>query len=159
MNSSTTTFSDPADDTEYSEDGERPGGYAYGLGLCLSLLLVLAIITYISYICSRKRSLVGGVRDPLSDPESTSDVDLSNTDDNPHSGGLDEATLGNYPKLLYSQAKLNAGGYGGGGCSICLTDYKDTDILRHLPQCGHLFHLMCVDPWLKLRSTCPICRN
>lgn len=73
--------------------------------------------------------------------------------------GLDEATILSYPKLLYSQAKNHEGACTTSGCSICLQDYKDTDMLRLLPECGHLFHLSCVDPWLKLHSTCPICRN
>ncbi|GAB2218918.1 hypothetical protein Droror1_Dr00002151 [Drosera rotundifolia] len=87
--------------------------------------------------------------------------------------GLDEATLRTFPRLLYSQAKIrgnNKGSCTGGAghhhstcssacCSICLGDYKETDVLRLLPDCGHLFHLKCVDPWLRLRPTCPICRS
>ncbi|KAL4614815.1 hypothetical protein ACB092_07G079700 [Castanea dentata] len=75
--------------------------------------------------------------------------------------GLDEATLDKYPKLIYAQAKLhtNKANSTTSCCSICLADYKDTDVLRDLPDCGHLFHLECVDSWLKLHATCPVCRN
>ena len=75
--------------------------------------------------------------------------------------GLDEATLDKYPKLIYAQAKLhkNKANSTASCCSICLADYKDTDVLRDLPDCGHLFHLECVDSWLKLHATCPVCRN
>ena len=73
--------------------------------------------------------------------------------------GLDEATLRNYPKLLYAQAKLHNGNSTASCCSICLADYKDTDVLRLLPDCGHRFHLKCVDSWLRLHATCPVCRN
>ncbi|KAJ0624340.1 putative transcription factor C2H2 family [Helianthus annuus] len=38
----------------------------------------------------------------------------------------------------------------------CLADYKGKDLLRELPDCGHLFHVKCVDPWLRLNPTCPI---
>ncbi|KAJ6690628.1 hypothetical protein OIU85_006839 [Salix viminalis] len=40
-----------------------------------------------------------------------------------------------------------------------VTDYKDSDLLRLLPECGHFFHAQCIDLWLKLHPTCPICRN
>lgn len=75
-----------------------------------------------------------------------------------------------YPKLLYSQVihQHNKGEGESGSislcssntsCSICLGDYKESDTLRLLPGCGHLYHLACVDPWLRLHSTCPICRK
>ncbi|KAK7391549.1 hypothetical protein VNO78_19965 [Psophocarpus tetragonolobus] len=44
-------------------------------------------------------------------------------------------------------------------CSICLMDYKECDSLRLLPDCGHFFHVMCVDPWLRINLTCPVCRT
>jgi len=44
-------------------------------------------------------------------------------------------------------------------CSICQTDFEDPDIVRRLNNCGHLFHLNCVDTWLSNHSTCPTCRN
>ncbi|KAJ6433075.1 hypothetical protein OIU84_020162 [Salix udensis] len=40
-----------------------------------------------------------------------------------------------------------------------LGDYKDSDVLRLLPDCGHVFHLKCVDCWIRRHPTCPICRN
>ncbi|KAK3198975.1 hypothetical protein Dsin_022390 [Dipteronia sinensis] len=46
-----------------------------------------------------------------------------------------------------------------GDCSICLDDYKDGDFCRVFPVCNHMFHLKCIDLWLKNRLTCPICRK
>ncbi|KAK4563992.1 hypothetical protein RGQ29_006191 [Quercus rubra] len=73
--------------------------------------------------------------------------------------GIDEATLRQYPKLLYAEAKLHQGNSTISCCSICLADYNDTDVLRMLPDCSHIFHLKCVDSWLRLHATCPVCRN
>lgn len=73
--------------------------------------------------------------------------------------GLNEATVHSYPKLLYSQFKLQNGNSVGSSCSVCLADYKDTDMLRKLPLCAHVFHAKCVDPWLRMHASCPICRN
>ncbi|KAE9619229.1 putative chromatin regulator PHD family [Lupinus albus] len=65
-----------------------------------------------------------------------------------------------FPKLLYSEVVQNKGGSNiYSSCSICLGDYKESDMLRLLPGCGHLYHLNCVNPWLRLHSTCPICRK
>lgn len=40
----------------------------------------------------------------------------------------------------------------------CLEDTKPGDVIRELP-CLHRFHQACVDPWLKLHPTCPLCRR
>nr|GMC94067.1 RING-H2 finger protein ATL70-like [Ipomoea batatas] len=74
--------------------------------------------------------------------------------------GIDEATLEGFQKLLYSQQNEGDSTISSSsGCCICLAEYKDADILRLLPDCGHLFHVNCVDHWLRLRPTCPLCRN
>ncbi|XP_031386094.1 RING-H2 finger protein ATL5-like isoform X2 [Punica granatum] len=43
-------------------------------------------------------------------------------------------------------------------CSICLGEYQEKEVLRIMPKCGHNFHLVCVDVWLRRQSTCPVCR-
>ncbi|KAK4842947.1 hypothetical protein QYF36_001871 [Acer negundo] len=42
-------------------------------------------------------------------------------------------------------------------CCICLSAYDDGVELRELP-CGHHFHCACVDKWLHLNATCPLCK-
>ncbi|XP_021736798.1 E3 ubiquitin-protein ligase At1g63170-like isoform X1 [Chenopodium quinoa] len=42
-------------------------------------------------------------------------------------------------------------------CCICLAAYVDNDELRELP-CTHLFHTECVDKWLKINASCPLCK-
>ncbi|KAJ8449296.1 hypothetical protein Cgig2_002428 [Carnegiea gigantea] len=42
-------------------------------------------------------------------------------------------------------------------CCICLSSYEDGIELRELP-CGHHFHCACVDKWLYISSTCPLCK-
>ncbi|KAJ7970652.1 RING-H2 finger protein [Quillaja saponaria] len=73
--------------------------------------------------------------------------------------GLDENILHGFPKLLYSEVRKGTSSSISSSCSICLADYNETDMLRLLPDCGHIYHLSCVDSWLKLHSSCPICRN
>ncbi|KAM7267987.1 hypothetical protein ACFE04_010153 [Oxalis oulophora] len=43
-------------------------------------------------------------------------------------------------------------------CTVCLADYRNDDLLRILPNCGHSFHMTCIDIWLQQHSTCPVCR-
>jgi hypothetical protein len=43
-------------------------------------------------------------------------------------------------------------------CSICLEYYKPNENYCKL-MCGHNFHEMCVDSWLKVKSCCPVCRE
>ncbi|KAJ3313812.1 hypothetical protein HDU76_002546 [Blyttiomyces sp. JEL0837] len=41
-------------------------------------------------------------------------------------------------------------------CVICLNSYEEGEKLRRL-VCYHHFHLRCVDEWLRLNKTCPLC--
>ncbi|KAL2475974.1 RING/U-box superfamily protein [Abeliophyllum distichum] len=43
-------------------------------------------------------------------------------------------------------------------CCICLAKYRDKEEIRQLP-CTHIFHLKCVDQWLKIISCCPLCKQ
>eukprot|EP00043_Microstomoeca_roanoka_P007256 m.69919 g.69919 ORF g.69919 m.69919 type:complete len:344 (-) comp13755_c2_seq1:76-1107(-) len=43
-------------------------------------------------------------------------------------------------------------------CAICIQDYEEGDVVRELP-CEHLFHQVCVDPWLLEHSSCPLCKR
>lgn len=42
-------------------------------------------------------------------------------------------------------------------CCICLGQYRDGVDLKELP-CVHFFHVECVDKWLKINATCPLCK-
>ncbi|KAK1365420.1 Anaphase-promoting complex (APC), subunit 11 [Heracleum sosnowskyi] len=42
-------------------------------------------------------------------------------------------------------------------CCICLARYTNNDELRELP-CSHFFHTDCVDKWLKINASCPLCK-
>ncbi|KAF7105239.1 hypothetical protein CFC21_106071 [Triticum aestivum] len=43
-------------------------------------------------------------------------------------------------------------------CAICLAEFADGESMRVLPRCGHAFHVLCIDAWLRTCATCPSCR-
>ncbi|XVF47929.1 hypothetical protein PTKIN_Ptkin03bG0149200 [Pterospermum kingtungense] len=43
-------------------------------------------------------------------------------------------------------------------CCICLAKYANNDELRELPCC-HFMHKECVDKWLKINASCPLCKS
>lgn len=46
-----------------------------------------------------------------------------------------------------------------GICAICLDSLEDDDSVRGL-MCGHVFHQVCIDPWLTTRrACCPTCKR
>jgi len=44
-------------------------------------------------------------------------------------------------------------------CSICLCEYESGDDIRKMPTCDHHFHAACIDEWLLLNASCPVCRQ
>ena len=43
-------------------------------------------------------------------------------------------------------------------CAICLGGYEDDEEVRILP-CQHVYHVECVDQWLKVKHLCPVCKK
>ncbi|XP_021774622.1 RING-H2 finger protein ATL11-like [Chenopodium quinoa] len=44
-------------------------------------------------------------------------------------------------------------------CVICLGQLVKGDLIRWLPNCGHVFHVSCIDNWFHAHINCPICRS
>ena len=67
--------------------------------------------------------------------------------------GLAPSVLSAIPMLAYRR------GAGWAQCAICLAVVRDGETVRRLPACGHLFHVECIDLWLRSNATCPLCRR
>ncbi|KAI3705276.1 hypothetical protein L1987_75511 [Smallanthus sonchifolius] len=131
--------------------GKTDGGVTYVVGLTFAIILLLITLSYASYKCTRARS---------SPPPDGGDHQLMTVS----RGGVDDDVLQTFPAFVYSEVMMTNKGdstvdVNASGCSICLADYKPADGIRLLPECGHLFHCKCIDTWLKVHPTCPVCRN
>ncbi|KAI0491482.1 hypothetical protein KFK09_025742 [Dendrobium nobile] len=119
----------------------------YSIVIFIFIIFLIATITYITYLMW-SYSVVA----PPLQPERNADTEIDN------------ATLSTWPTLTYIEAKSrDPRAVNAICCYICLVDYKEDEredkAMRLLPECGHLFHATCVDPWLWRQHTCPVCRS
>ncbi|KAF7049734.1 hypothetical protein CFC21_058222 [Triticum aestivum] len=134
------------------------GGFGYGLAVSVGILLLVCTVAFAVYLCCARASSsmpvadARGIPAPAPPRRGNGDVEL---------GGIDAATLEAYPAVVYREARKPASeeGQHAACCAVCLERYADSDVVRVLPDCGHLFHRGCVDAWLRRRPTCPVCRT
>lgn len=144
-------------------------GLGYAIAIALGFLVLFSTILLASYICCRsaaarrRRRHAGSAGIDRSDENSIylpRIIFVAEDDDSESQNvvvGLEQAVINSYPKFVYS--KKSANGANDAVCSICLCEYRESEMLRMLPDCRHCFHVMCVDAWLKLNASCPVCRN
>ncbi|KAI3903939.1 hypothetical protein MKW92_047382 [Papaver armeniacum] len=72
--------------------------------------------------------------------------------------GLDGTTIESYPMATLGESR-RIPTPNDGTCSICLSEYRPKDIVRTIPDCKHCFHAECIDEWLRMNASCPLCRT
>lgn len=78
-----------------------------------------------------------------------------------YASGLDGATISRLPCFVAVRRTVGPGGAAAAAtmdCPVCLGAVEEGETVRALPVCRHAFHARCVDAWLRLRPTCPVCR-
>ncbi|XP_024181135.2 RING-H2 finger protein ATL67 isoform X2 [Rosa chinensis] len=146
-------------------------GLGYAIAIALGFLVLLSTLLLASYICCRvSRHHRSQPQTQTQNPNSSSegvilpriifvaedDVENQENDDENSVVGLHQNVINSYPKFPFSK---EIGGGDASTCSICLCDYHEFEMLRMMPECRHHFHLLCLDAWLKLNGSCPVCRN
>jgi hypothetical protein len=137
-------------------------GLGYGIAIAVGILVLVSTVMLASYVCVRVHQArgVGGGGSASGGTNSTAPQHDEGSVGGPlgewsPSGGLDQITVESYPKVAFSSAQH----LHDTACSICLGDYRDGDLLRLLPECRHSFHAPCIDAWLRLHASCPMCRT
>ncbi|XP_016651125.1 PREDICTED: RING-H2 finger protein ATL22-like isoform X2 [Prunus mume] len=126
----------------------------YGILIGVGIPGLLCIIGFVGYVCNKTR-----VRGQIHQPTI---IQLLSTipDRRPSTVriGLDDPTIESYPEIQLGESwelpKLNDN-----TCPICLAEYQPKETLRTIPECSHYFHANCIDEWLRMNATCPVCRN
>jgi len=141
--------------------------------LPVGAVILVSIILYFAYLFvrSRHRVSLGNILGFGDDPSTAFQMAHFNRDDGVATG-IDEETLDSFPKMLYSEdARRSFKSVQGKEeeeeeaaqdkmcCLICLGEYTETEVVRVMPDCEHMFHVDCIDEWLRLHVTCPVCRT
>lgn len=135
-------------------------GMMYGAGLILGIILLILAIWLSLRLCHLPLLTIA-VQSGANSSGGTA----------PQDGvviQINEAALdSSCPTMIYSHKSCNSLKSGDSDeeaedikscCSICLSDYRDSEVVRVIPHCGHMFHTVCIDQWLRSHATCPICR-
>ncbi|XP_060100531.1 RING finger protein 148 [Heteronotia binoei] len=119
------------------EVGKRhyPGLNRY---ICSIFVFVAFILVYCTYHCVGK---LRRARNPIERCQEVLDITTNINQ-------LELRTLKEDDKEVGSNSEI---------CAVCLETYKPKDVARVL-RCRHLFHKVCIDPWLLKNQTCPVCK-
>ncbi|MCO5603482.1 hypothetical protein L7F22_057632 [Adiantum nelumboides] len=151
--------------------GERPSSTYLALCRLVLVVLILSVVRWAvpMIICSTLYCCMPTLIQALCAH------DNDNTDDDDDFGymhhhkmnrraGASEATIHALPLHSHitpsesSQPGLSSNAKDNSFCCICLSRYKEGALVRELP-CTHTFHMPCVDKWLRMSATCPLCKH
>ncbi|CAK8542464.1 unnamed protein product [Lathyrus sativus] len=150
-------------------------GLGYSIAIALAFLVLLATLFLSFYLCCRtnhnNNNNLANNNPNNNNPNNytegivlSRDIFISETDEENQLAqentvvGLEDNVINSYPRFQFNRDNATVLGQNT-TCSICLCEYKDSEMVRMMPECRHYFHLCCLDSWLKLNGSCPVCRN
>ncbi|WVZ19146.1 hypothetical protein V8G54_006468 [Vigna mungo] len=124
-------------------------GARYAIAICIGVPAMLCSFGVLTCICSWLKTRAD---------ETVADFEALAGSRPTSVLGLDRPTIESYPKIVIGEnrrlpkkdEKM---------CSICLSEYIPKETVKSIPECGHCFHAQCIDEWLPLNASCPICRT
>lgn len=134
------------------DSGLSPGE-RIGMWLLFSITILFIVIGLWRTLCRSSRTYgpgpqirgAEGIRERRQRPTVAADIELAQV-----------PALA--PALSLECRYRSADGWAEQTCSVCLTELADGDMVRVLMVCTHCFHTACIEPWLRERDTCPLCR-
>ncbi|KAM0951030.1 putative chromatin regulator PHD family [Dioscorea sansibarensis] len=165
---STASFSSPLPPATANATATAAGvGLGYGIAIAVGILVLVSTIMLASYLCVRVKGRSTGHHHHHHQHQhhhSTGGSSNSNTTTTAATAtttlnlGLDRPTIESFPKFLFG-SQVNLQRPITGPCPICLSEYKPGEAIRCVPECDHCFHAGCVDEWLQVSASCPLCRS
>jgi len=116
-----------------------------------ALSAFLLLLRYAAALYANHRLATLSADDDLIPPAARSN-------DGASSSGLDDAAIARLPCFVVVSRGAGAAAAATEKCAVCLGAVEEGETARALPSCAHAFHARCVDAWLRLRPTCPVCR-
>ncbi|OMO79764.1 Zinc finger, RING-type [Corchorus capsularis] len=128
----------------------------YGLIIGLGALAFLLVVVFVIYHNSRRNyRYQQHQQNPSVEISGSAEPQLAAAT---AANGLDRSRIEAYP-ITFLGESCRLPRPNDNTCSICLSEYKAKETIRTITECDHYFHSNCIDEWLKLHATCPVCRN
>lgn len=124
-----------------------------------NVALVFLVYLYFWRVFSRKRvasSSGASARGGEDDSDASSSASAPPSPPRTQGRGEHDRVVASLPTFIHSGG--GAAGEKAAECAVCIAELRDGDKACALPRCGHRFHAACVDVWLRLHTTCPLCR-
>lgn len=120
------------------------------MGILATAFLLLTYYTLISKYCGHRETSRRNSTDPVEEftQNRRENCQVSTF-------GLDDVQIKSIAVFKYKKGDTF---FAVTDCSVCLSEFQDGESVRLLPMCNHVFHLPCIDTWLKSNSSCPLCR-
>ncbi|KMZ62934.1 E3 ubiquitin-protein ligase, ATL family [Zostera marina] len=157
----------PNNSTDHHKHYNKWNDIIFLLSFFFSVFLVVILVIIVSWLCKRLNSrsqqsrsgIAGGgvgVGDGDGGGNNNNNTVIVINNDNDDSRGVNSSLIQQLPVVIYDKYIKKEEGL---IFSICVMDFEDTEFLRLLPKCEHAFHSLCIEEWLKICMTCPVCRS
>nr|XP_043619993.1 RING-H2 finger protein ATL54-like [Erigeron canadensis] len=154
--------SSPANSPPYEQPPppENPSHHhpLLSLPLKLSVIFITATLFYALYKLFR-RWRRRTPPSPSPENQENHDHDLNDVVDHPiwyiRTTGLQPSVINGIKVVKFDK---NDKMIDGSDCLVCLSEFEENDMARLLPICKHVFHISCIDTWLRSHTNCPLCR-